>query len=258
MTDRLVARTYNYVKANTSNIALDNQLQADFLTGPLAHKVLFGVDYFDIRAFTDYRSALIAPIDAYSPVYGTGVPSFASLAPFILRDDKQSQAGVYLQDQVKLDRWTLTLTGRQDWANTGFTSKAIFPPAGTVSRDDSAQTGRVGLNYLFDVGLSPYVSYSTTFTPNLGADLAGNSFKPTTGEGTEIGVKFKPNGSNFMITAAAFDIRQQDVLTANPINPFFSVQTDAVTRARRSSWNSRVISPVNWKSWRDIPILIPR
>ena len=227
VTDRLVARTYNYVKANTSNIALDNQLQADFLTGPLAHKVLFGVDYFDIRAFTDYRSALIAPIDAYSPVYGTAVPSFASLAPFILRDDKQSQAGVYLQDQVKLDRWTLTLTGRQDWANTGFTSKAIFPPAGTVSRDDSAQTGRVGLNYLFDVGLSPYVSYSTTFTPNLGADLAGNSFKPTTGEGTEIGVKFKPNGSNFMITAAAFDIRQQDVLTANPINPFFSVQTDA-------------------------------
>ena len=206
MTDRLVARTYNYVKANTSNIALDNQLQADFLTGPLAHKVLFGVDYFDIRAFTDYRSALIAPIDAYSPVYGTEVPSFASLAPFILRDDKQSQAGVYLQDQVKLDRWTLTLTGRQDWANTGFTSKAIFPPAGTVSRDDSAQTGRVSLNYLFDVGLSPYVSYSTTFTPNLGADLAGNSFKPTTGEGTEIGVKFKPNGSNFMITAAAFDI----------------------------------------------------
>ena len=76
--------------------------------------------------------------------------------------------------------------------------------------------GRVGLNYLFDFGLSPYVSYSTSFTPNLGADLAGNSFKPTTGEGTEIGVKFKPNGSNFMLTAAAFDITQQDILTAIP------------------------------------------
>ena len=77
LTDRLVARTYNYVKANAANVALDNQLQADFLTGPLAHKVLFGFDYFDLRAFTDYRSALIAPIDAYSPVYGAGVPSFA-------------------------------------------------------------------------------------------------------------------------------------------------------------------------------------
>ena len=38
--DRLVARTYNYVKARAANIALDNQLQADFMTGPLAHKVL--------------------------------------------------------------------------------------------------------------------------------------------------------------------------------------------------------------------------
>jgi iron complex outermembrane receptor protein len=195
---------------------------------PLLHKVLLGVDYFDLRAFTDYRTTPIASIDAYSPVYNTVPPSFDSLVPFILRDDKQSQTGVYLQDQVKLDRWTLTMTGRQDWANTAFTSRAVFPVAGTYSRDDQAQTGRVGLNYLFDIGLSPYVNYSTSFTPNLGADAAGKSFRPTTGEGAEVGVKFKPVGSNFMVTAAAFDIRQQDVLTPNPVNPFFSVQTDAV------------------------------
>ena len=99
-----------------------------------------------------------------------------------------------MQDQIKLDRWTLALSGRQDWASTGFTSKAFFPPAGTYTSFNSAQTGRVGLNYLFDVGLSPYVSYSTSFTPNLGADRFGNVFRPTTGEGKEIGVKFKPNG----------------------------------------------------------------
>ena len=81
---------------------------------------------------------------------------------------------------------------------------------------------------MFDVGLSPYVSYATSFTPNLGADSAGKSFRPTTGEGAEVGVKFKPNGSNFMITAALFDIRQKDVLTADPANFFFNVQTDAV------------------------------
>jgi iron complex outermembrane receptor protein len=228
VTDRLVARTYNYVKANAANIAVDNQVQADFATGPLAHKVLFGVDYFNLWAKTDYRTAGIAPIDAYSPVYGAAIPSFNSLPSFILRDDHQSQAGLYAQDQVKLDRWTLTLSGRQDWASTDFTSRAFYPPAGHYTREDSAQTGRVGLNYLFDVGPSPYVSYSSSFTPNLGADLAGNSFKPTTGEGAEVGVKFKPNGSNLMLTAAVFDIRQQDILTTSPINPFFSVQTDAV------------------------------
>ncbi|MEH2535169.1 iron complex outermembrane receptor protein [Bradyrhizobium sp. AZCC 1588] len=228
LTDRHVLRTYNYVKANSKNVALDNQFQADFATGPLIHKVLAGFDYFDLRANTDYRSTGIAPIDAYAPVYNTVAPPFASLPPFILRNDKQTQAGLYLQDQIKLDRWTLTLTGRQDWASTQFDSFAIFPRAGVYARDDKATTGRVGLNYLFDIGLSPYVSYSTSFTPNLGADVAGNSFKPTTGEGAEVGVKFKPVGSNFLVTAAAFDIRQIDVLTPLPSNPLFSVQTDAV------------------------------
>jgi iron complex outermembrane recepter protein len=230
LSDRLVARSYNYVKANAANIALDNQWQTDFRTGPLTHTVLFGFDYFNLWANTDYRTAGIAPIDAYSPVYGAALPSFNSLSPFILRDDKLSQAGLYVQDQVKLDRWTLTLTGRQDWANSEFTSRApaVYPPQGTYTRNDQAQTGRVALNYLFDVGLSPYVSYSTSFTPNLGADVAGNSFRPTTGEGTEIGVKFKPNGTNLMLTAALFEINQQDVLTADPANPLFNTQTDAV------------------------------
>ena len=143
LSNNIVNRSYNYVKANAANIALDNQLQADFLTGPLAHKVLFGIDYFNLRSNTDYRTAGIAPIDAFSPVYGAAIPSFASLAPFtfILRDDKLSQAGVYVQDQIKLDRWTLTVSGRQDWANTEFTSKAIYPRPGTYPRDDSAQTG---------------------------------------------------------------------------------------------------------------------
>jgi iron complex outermembrane receptor protein len=108
----LVARTYNYVKARVSNLAVDNQLQADFATGLLLHKVLLGADHFNLKAGTDYRSALIAPIDAYSPVYGTPVPSFESLAPFIFRDDKQSQSGLYIQDQLKLDRWTLLVTGQ--------------------------------------------------------------------------------------------------------------------------------------------------
>lgn len=228
LTDRLVARTYNYVKANAKNLALDNQIQADFATGPLIHKVLAGFDWFDLRAYTDYRSAGIAAIDAYAPVYNTAAPPFASLTPFILRTDQQQQAGVYLQDQIKLDRWTLTLTGRRDRATSEFDSQAFYPLAGHYTREDTATTGRVGLNYLFDIGLSPYVSYSTSFTPNLGADLAGNTFRPTTGEGIEGGVKFKPVGSNFMITAAAFDIRQKDVLTANPLNPLFNVQTDAV------------------------------
>lgn len=237
--NNLVLRSYNYVLAKTSNVTLDNQFQADVLTGPLAHKVLLGFDYTHMRADSDYRQAyaypaspappgFFTPIDAFNPVYGAQVPSFDSLTSFIKRDDTQSQAGFYVQDQIKLDRFTLTLSGRQDVVNTSFTSTGIYPPAGNYSRSDSAQTGRVGLNYLFDNGVSPYVTYSTSFTPNLGADQFGNTFKPTTGENIEFGVKYQPLGTNLMLTAAYFDTRQKDVLSADPTNPFFNTQTDAM------------------------------
>jgi len=223
--DSVTKRSYNYVLANSSNVALDNQFQADFRTGPLIHKVLAGFDYTYMKSDTDYRQA---PIDALNPVYGASIPSFPSLAPFIQRNDVQSQAGFYLQDQIKLDRFRLTLSGRQDVVNTAFTSTAVWPLAGRYSRGDSAQTGRVGLNYLFDNGVSPYVTYSTSFTPNLGAGFLGNTFKPTTGDNIEFGVKYQPLGTNLMLTAAYFDTRQKDVLTPDPLNPLFNTQTDAM------------------------------
>jgi iron complex outermembrane receptor protein len=223
---RTIARTMNYVVSNSKNLAIDNQLQADFATGWFKHKVLVGFDYLNIDSNSDFRTTLISPIDAYNPVYGTPVTPASALSPFIDVSTKQNQAGLYVQDQIKLDRWTLSLTGRQDWAKTENLSKGLYPMAGLYQRNDSATTGRVGLNYLFDFGLSPYVNYSTSFVPNSGVSLSGSSFKPTTGEGKEIGVKFQPPGMNLMFTAAVFDILQKNVLTADPVNPFFNTQTD--------------------------------
>lgn len=242
---QLVARSYNYVKARSENITLDNQVQADFRTGFLTHKVLVGADYLHQTGHVDYRTqgaaafydpifnptALFPSINAYNPVYGVSpIPSFASLPSFILNDNKIDQVGLYAQDQMKLDRWTLTLTGRQDFVNTSLTSMApaIYPPPGTYARSDSAQTGRVGLNYLFDNGVSPYISYSTSFVPNTGAATAGGTpFKPTTGDGKEIGIKFMPNGMNLMMTAALFEINQNDILTSDPATFVTSLQTDS-------------------------------
>jgi iron complex outermembrane receptor protein len=157
---RTANRSINYVNSDSQNIALDNQLQADFATGPFTHKVLFGIDYLKIKSSADYRFAFISPIDVFAPVYGTPVPSRDSLAPFVKTTNDQDQVGVYLQDQVKFDRFTLSLTGRQDWASVENVSTGVFPTPGTTARDDKATTGRVGLSYLFDVGLAPYVSYS--------------------------------------------------------------------------------------------------
>ena len=225
---RTALRSFNYVNSAAQNVALDNQIQADFATGPLIHTVLAGFDYQRQDSTSNYKFAFIAPIDVFAPVYGAPVPPASTLAPFIDTQTTAKQAGLYLQDQVKLDRWTLTLTGRQDWAQADTISKAFFPAAGTYLQNDRATTGRAGLNYLFDNGISPYVNYSTSFVPTSGTDQFGALFKPTTGEGAEIGVKFRPLGSNLLLTAALFDTTQQNVLTADPTNVIFSVQTGEV------------------------------
>ena len=235
---RTALRSINYVNSAAQNVALDNQVQADFATGPLVHKVLVGFDYQRQASTSDYKFSFISPIDVFAPVYGAPVPAASTLASFINTATTANQAGLYLQDQVKLDRWTLTVTGREDWAQAETVSKAFFPAAGTYLQNDRATTGRVGLNYLFDIGLSPYANYSTSFVPTAGTDQFGGVFKPTTGEGAEIGVKFKPVGSNLMLTAAVFELTQQNVLTADPTNVFFSIQTGEV-RVRGFEFEAR-------------------
>jgi iron complex outermembrane recepter protein len=225
---RTALRSINYVNSAAQNVALDNQVQADFATGPLIHKALVGLDYQRQASTSNYKFAFITPIDVFAPVYGAPVPAANTLAPFIDTETTAKQVGVYAQDQVKLDRWTLTLTGRQDWAQAETISKAFFPAAGLYLQNDKATTGRVGLNYLFDIGLSPYINYATSFVPTSGTNQFGQVFKPTTGAGPEIGVKFKPVGSNLMLTAAVFELTQQNVLTADPTNVIFSVQTGEV------------------------------
>lgn len=225
------------VAAKADSASLDNQLQADFRTGALKHKVLFGVDYQNIES-TNVTKTYLAPtvplspyffpIDVFNPVYGVVLPPPGGIPlDYLNMRATQKQTGIYLQDQIKLDRWALTLTARNDWANTDVTSTGFYPPAGTHERSDTAPTYRVGLNYLFDSGLSPYVNYSTSFVPNGGVDRFGNQFKPTTGEGKEVGIKYMPLGTNLMFTAALFEIVQNDVLSSDPLTGGLTfLQTD--------------------------------
>ena len=118
---------------------------------------------------------------------------------------------------MKWDNWVLLLGGRYDWASTDGTTKTLRTGAKSKSSLDSeAFTGRVGLVYLFDNGLAPYVSYAESFNPQSGTGYGGSVFKPTEGKQYELGIKYQPPGSNSFITAAIFDLRQSNVPTMDP------------------------------------------
>lgn len=63
-----------------------------------------------------------------------------------------------------MENWILLGGLRQDWAQVR-TYDHI--KNSKDQQDDQKLTGRVGLLYAFDNGISPYISYSTSFEPNL-------------------------------------------------------------------------------------------
>ncbi len=213
--DRTVDRVYYVSKPEVTIWSADHQAESRFDTGPLQHTALVGVDYR--HAVTDSRTArgTATPLDLYDPVYGTFDPSGITLSD--VPQQRVAQQGLYVQDQIRLDKWLATLGLRKDWADTRVEQ-------GTRQKDD-AVTGRVGLTYLFDNGVAPYLSYSESFTPIIGLDtVTQQSYKPLEGEQWELGVKYQPVGSNTLLTAAVFDLREKNRQMPNPANPLSTIQ----------------------------------
>lgn len=200
---------------------VDNQAQATFATGPVRHTVLFGVDYRNDSSSQRVGLGAAPPLNLYRPVYMAAPPITVGPAT----DQNRDQTGLYVQDQIRFGRWALTIGGRQDWADAITKNRST---GARTSQRDSAFTGRVGLVYLFDNGLAPYASFSTSFEPQTGTTWSGTPFTPTTGQQYEIGIKYQPPGYNSFITLSAFDLTRQNVPTADPDHPNFSLQVGEV------------------------------
>jgi len=199
--DRTINRVYSVSKPEVTIWTADHQAESRFDTGALQHTLLVGVDYQ--HSVTDEKSAfdVTTPLDVYAPVYGSFDPSVVSLTD--VPQQRTSQKGLYVQDQIRYLKWLMTLGLRKDWADTRVED-------GDRQKDD-AVTGRVGLTYLFDNGVAPYISYSESFSPIIGLNAdTQQSYKPLEGEQWELGVKYQPPGSNTLLTAAVFDLREQN------------------------------------------------
>ncbi|MCU1738021.1 MULTISPECIES: TonB-dependent siderophore receptor [unclassified Pseudomonas] len=203
--------------------AMDNQLQADFATGAIKHSVLMGADLQRLQQQIN-RGGQYFPnaINIYNP-------NFSALPTVPVTTSQyttQSQFGAYVQDQLSLDHWRWLIGARQDWASTYDNQDAKLTGANlsNTRQRDSKLTWRSGLSYVFDNGLAPYASYSESFQPQVGTDREGKTFVPTTGKQYEVGIKYQPVGSRSLYSAAVFDLRQQNVLTTDDVDPNYETQ----------------------------------
>jgi iron complex outermembrane receptor protein len=219
---QLVRRDSNSFMNNGKTFAVDNQLTLKLNTGPVSHTVLTGIDYQNFKNEFWYRTGTNNPnpINPFNPVYSGYTP--LGWATRNHTDQHLEQLGVYVQDQVRYDRWLLTLTGRHDSATLDTFNHVN---GATTDRVDTAFSGRAGLNYLFDGGWSPYVSYSTSFQPIVGTDFSGNTFAPSQADQIEAGIKYQPDGSPIFAALSVFDITRTNITTSDPVNTGFQVQT---------------------------------
>jgi iron complex outermembrane recepter protein len=181
---------------------LDTRFSGEVDTGPVSHKLLFGLDLrkYDDNTTTEFATS--SALDITSPTSATVA------APFYTKTDDLTleQVGIYAQDELSFDKWRATLGIRHDWTDQQGTSGTTV-----IDQQDSATTGNVGLSYLFDSGLAPYVSYATSFDPVIGTDIDTNTLKPTTGEQWEVGLKYQPTSFDGLFSIALYDLTQDNV-----------------------------------------------
>lgn len=200
-----------YYGANESLQAwtLDNQVEAKMRSGFIDHTVLVGVDYQKRDNDVKYSTASFSPINPFQPDYNGGLTS----ADTVYSDETHhlDQTGIYLQDQMAIDQWRVTLGGRYDWVDIENDNHLAGGSDSTL--DDTQFSGRAGLLYLFDNGIAPYLSYNTAFTPTSFTGADGNLLEPMEGEQWETGLKFQPPGTRDRYSLSLFRINQENVAT---------------------------------------------
>jgi iron complex outermembrane receptor protein len=202
------------------SFATDNRVDIKAETGAVRHKVLLGVDHRSVRNRSSFGFFCLHPgpgfscldtLNVFDPVYPAELQQSPGY-PFPFSNFKLKQTGLYGQDQVNFnDHLFLLLSGRYDWVHE------------TVADNKNHKfTYRAGLNYVTDSGIAPYISYATSFEPQLGTDTSDPAnpkpLKPTSVKQWEGGVKYDgrnmPQDFKIFATAAIFSIEEANFVVA--------------------------------------------
>ncbi|GGY56253.1 TonB-dependent siderophore receptor [Pseudoduganella albidiflava] len=243
--DRTLTRSAYFTDERQHGYVVDNQLSFRLGTGALVHRLLAGADYQKLRSTVGYGDTL----GTDTPSIDLGNPDhflFDSAAlPFDFYTERhairQSQLGLYVQDEIRVGALTLVGGLRRDRyrsEDANASSYAGSPSAATTAIAQEKTSGRAAAIYRFGNGMAPYLNYSTSFEPASGVDsLTGQAFKPTTAKQIEAGVKYKSPDSRTELTAAWFDIRKQNVVVNTPTFNQYTQNGEVRSTGIELSWN---------------------
>lgn len=211
--DGTVAHRYPWAIRDEMNVfQVDSLLEWNFDTGPLAHTLLTGLDYTKVNSSFAYGYGDVDPafdFDIANPAYGVSGPT--ADYDFTQSNADLSQVGLYAIDEIEVDNWFFTLGGRQTWVDQSRIGS--YPSLGIPINDELTQnafTGQASALYAFDNGVSPYISYATSFEPTTNRSVTGGILDPLEGEQVELGLKYEPLGYDILLSAAAYHLVEKN------------------------------------------------
>ena len=225
--ERTQSRTGNIQHDDYRALALDTYVNGKLGSPIGTHEITVGLDLGDKHGRLSIRnctSADLGTIDLFAPTYGRFTTSTRCTGAFSDSTQDIRTAGVYARDHLRIGQQLhLTFGARHDRVTT----RTFNEVKSVVSSEpkDSATTGMVGLVWEVLPGMAPYASLANSFKPVSGVDRGGDMFKPESGKQGEIGIKFERDGGRQTASVAAYDLRRTNMLTVDPVNTAFSVQT---------------------------------
>jgi len=204
------------------NYALQSEISGEFQTGTIRHNLLFGVELARYRFAYSFFEAPLPAIDIFDPQYGAvPEPLVPSYSP---EEYGSNNFGIYVQDLIEVLPNLKLLAGVRFDSNDSFYRNE--DETTDLEQSQSDFSPRVGIVYQPEDSTSLYFSWTNSFNPQFfSRNQEGKPFEPETGEQFEIGVKQDFFDGRLSATLALYEITKQNVLTTDPDNPNFSIQT---------------------------------
>ncbi|MGK0525505.1 MAG: iron complex outermembrane receptor protein [Pseudomonadales bacterium] len=232
---RTLSREAYLTDEATTGFTIDNQVSGRFQTGAAEHNLLVGFDYLSLKSdviYEDTAGGSGAPsIDLFNPNHQQISRSTIDITDTPYSSDfniEKKQLGVYLQDQVRIDRFVMI--GGVRWDDfTGTENGTQYGTAVDAKLDQDNVSARAGIMYQAANGLSPYLNYAQSFEPQTGRDRNGNEFDASIGDQWELGVKYQSPDQRTTANLAFYQITKENVPTRDPAGgPYDKIQTGAV------------------------------
>jgi iron complex outermembrane receptor protein len=205
-----------YSGANEASRQYDVQaeLSGRLVAGGFKHALLAGIDYGYLEQGGAGSAVSTLTLDLYDPDARFPLVPASPAGPYHQAQGKD--LGVYVQDLVEVaPHWKLHLGLRAD----RFENRELLVGLDVARGSQNAFSPRIGVVWQPDDRTAWFADWSRSHAPNVAHGVSTSTYDAEIGRQTEAGVKYAFVKDRLNSTLAVFDLKRENILTADPADP---------------------------------------